>query len=435
MKNHRLIILFLFVSTSLIVCAGDSASKLVGQLDLDKDGKLNKLEFQTGLFHRLLFEGKPKFDSGKFLRAYQDNNPDTFEKVLLLEIKPDDFDDYVSPISWFLDFYKQEGLDISRPIPIKYFPDPFLAFRLGPEIVTEKPDQEKKFTRETEFLLRRNLDEFSSSVKKSKGALLSFGRDHEKGQDTWIARGSVGVRHSKKINPKYPEFKNEKTLFKESGLLLFSSFEKVDVSEGDEGEIDSLVFGFGYDRRWAFNDDNHLNQLKIKTEIEHSTDFDFDFHVLSGNVDFFLITPKLGLNGGGLPNQIDGIILKNSGNDVLTLPFFFSVILKGHIEAGDVFDAGDNPELIEESFARIGGEAGLIIWPDIPYRLLSLSASYLHYETVMSDMVSPYVFEAEAKWQFTPSVDAYFTVNYKKGITTDSLERVDLVTAGLAVAF
>jgi len=445
------VIAALTIATSLAA----TDRELLDQIDFNKDAQLSGVEVKAGLTHNL----RKQRGSGHttLLDGYQKKADKQGGALALVDLGLENDETFALQILYG-DLQRRKELSGDGPFEIGIF-DPRADFNVA-EVYDPQPTEDDlkhvEFIKaKPKLLLRRDADGRTSApseddvAAQKKGALLAFSRNNETSTDQWLARGALIWTTGQSTNPAYT---GERSRLWAKDSYIYTSLDKIDTGGSSAMEVDSLSFGGGFSRTWLMDDppqfqgatvsdrlknletsgDNlAVNFFKADGRIDYNTDTDFDHRIISAEVDLVPTMTRIGLNSP-----------TNFSRD--RLPFLFAWNLQAHIEGGDVLDAGGMPTLTEEGFARAGGKAGVgFYFPSNEYApgwaawAMALEASYVHHETLVSDLKSPSYFEAEFRWRLTEALQfpAYLTVNYRKGTLEKTLQEDDTVTAGFSIAF
>ena len=443
------------VAFSLFFLSGHSfaqtSGQLLSQLDFNDDKFLSTIEVQAGLLHSLrkargtdvqsllqTYRSKALQNRGVLKKSELGATGDeTFALTIMYEQLQSRRTLGKSERFRFSKFNPQDDFSLSE------------VYEIG---VSESERKMREFKQEKgRFLLRRNLENRNEKPNESdiaaltKGVLLGFSRNNEANTDQVLARGAV-IWTLPTVREELYEGQRGRLVAKD--FYAYGAIDKVDTSGGDDGEVDSVSVGLGLSRTWRPNSQSELrgrtpserfaeiertegrglNQFKLDGRVDFNTDTSFEHQIISGEVDFIPTMTRFGLNSP-------------VGNK--KLPFAFSWNLALRLEGGQVIDDGDMEELNEGTFVRAGAKAGVAFYfpkNDFgPFKSnsLALEVSYLHYETLVSDLDSPSYVEAELRWRLDTSENfpTYFTVNYRSGTLDKTLEEDDTITAGIGFAF
>ena len=268
--------------------------------------------------------------------------------------------------------------------------------------------------------IRRSKQDLAKAVedKYAQGAILSFAHNYNKRTDTWTARGIAQYTYSLVDNPNYDPLSVDKNaprgpaavvgpvIWNSLSFEASTSWDKVNVSPGKAGELDSLRFDVGGSRSATLTKDAFAGDLLKGFELKGSgffvTDFEFDKKVFGAELEAYL---RLNLPGCAHTAPLSSLMA------VRWVPWL-------HAEAGRVEAPGSSANLRKyDGFGRIGGGAVLELWV-LPINLqnrLSFQGKYLYYEGCGSGVEAAHLFSASLQYVL-PLGSNFFQAQAAKGV-------------------
>jgi hypothetical protein len=413
-------LLFLFLPTFALKSA-DRAT-LNSQLDIDDNKQLDYGEVLLGLRHR-----------------------DSPDKVNLPKIRkdkklPDDIYTDEDIRAQYLVFIKpRSGSPVKAPPYSLTEVDPaqFGLEKVYTSGLTDAEKASRRYIPKYDLQLRRSKDDLSKNEDMyAQAAIFSYGHDYDTKSDQWTAKGIIAFSYGLTENPSFDPYARDReaeamqstaggkstvppfeppapALLRSIDTLFTLEFEKVDTSNGDKDEVDSLTFGghvvmelftgnpqskakpkLGVNNREELSA-AFVRSIVIDLAAKWATDFSFKKKLYDVEIE---VTPLFNLSGNGSYGHLIRTSRPDGGQDTL-LAWRWGLTL--HAEAGKIEEAAGEAALMQnDRFVRLGGRANveLLPFPDLLKQRLSLTASYLDYEALTADTHRSRLFRASAQY-------------------------------------
>lgn len=472
MNTRILIGLFCFSHLGQLSAAGwlhGSPSMLNAQLDIDRSGKLEEIEVLLGLKNELL--GQPYN-----LSAMRDKKeiPKPLREELEKEFKTVGPNKRPSELRMRYDDLIRQYSDRKPPYALDKM-DP-REFGLKTRAVLGPSDLDiaaKPVLSRWNFQIRRSKEDLDIPIDGDfdtyeQGALVSYGRDFESKRDSWTLKGVTALSYNMWMNPDYdptlvasagktaPQPSDALVEWRTFDARLLTTFDRLDVSNGGDGEVNSLKWGLGIKAEAGFRETTAgMNSFAFALAAVYDTDFDFKKEIVGGEFDLYPIFALWGCASyGDLWRYRNRYGKETSAFYVRWTPYL-------HAEGGRVEAAGSSKGVrAYDNFGRVGGGVLVEIVPLADWfdRRLSIQASYYHYEGLSEHVDSAHVFHATAQYVLPIGTGVYeptlaegveghsrelrqrdllvtFRVEYTNGEKAFSQERENSLLFGIGVAF
>lgn len=220
----------------------------------------------------------------------------------------------------------------------------------GATIAGEEPVAGKR-KRQTNLYLSRSLKEPNlldgvKALTPESGALFSYTRTFDDGNDTFAAEGALylGILNSAVLDDEANIPVGDNSVLVDQGFLIGTSFNIVD-DDAPGKKVDQLNFDLGYQHEIV----NGLFDAEFfRLWAHHKSDTDLKSSVLAVSADWVPISYPLLLN-----------VPQNRANGQLR----FRPTLSFNAQAATVLDPGDKPALAKvDDIYGVGLNAGLDVW-------------------------------------------------------------------------
>jgi hypothetical protein len=261
----------------------------------------------------------------------------------------------------------------------------------------------------------------AKTIDKAQPANFSYVRNRITDQNTWTAQGAL-MRPFVSFEEKNPP--EASPYLSEIQFVPSVTFDRLTGSGVDiKKQTDSLVFRLGSDTEFAnINTLDLLHGLQdVRLNFSHATDFEFRSQVLGGEADWE-------------PTDVDtplGVYKPLFGEGA---PLKFRLRFYLHGEAGSIVDPGQKVALATASdeYARMGFFAQGELQP-MHFSRVTLTVSYLDYESLIGDSPSAHLFSASLTFALDEAGNINFQTKYRDGRLPLTLDKAEDITIGLAI--